>query len=402
MKPRIILISAICFIAVAAVNALNYTRTDNEVDSNKETSDYQAAVIQIPNALPPDSAGSGNIKLALILDTSNSMDGLIDQAKTQLWKFVNELSKASVDGVKPSLQIALYEYGNDGLSNRSGFVRMVSPFTNDLDEISAKLFSLTTNGGSEFCGEVIQQSVSALNWEGPENNLRLIFIAGNEPFNQGNYSYKEACSKAVFSGINVNTIYCGEYEEGISTFWQSGAVAGNGNYMSIEQDRKTVFYETPYDKLLDSLNTQLNSTYLYYGSQADYRQQNQLEQDNNSGFFGSANKAERSVSKAGNFYLNSSWDLVDAYNDKSIDIYKIEDMAWPEHLRAVPMQTRIQMIEENNSRRIRVKTEILEINKQRLMYIDKLKVAAGDTYSLDEAMLKAIREQAAAKGFVFL
>jgi len=329
------------------------------------------------------------------------MDGLIDQAKTQLWKFVNELSKASVDGAKPILQIALYEYGNDGLSSRNGFVKLIASFTNDLDEISSKLFSLSTNGGSEFCGEVIQQSVSSLNWEGGENDLKIIFIAGNEPFNQGSYSYKEACSKAVNNGIYVNTIYCGAYEEGISTFWQSGAVAGNGNYMCIEQDRKTVFYDTPYDKILDSLNTELNSTYLYYGAQAQYRQENQYAQDNNSGYFGSANKAERSVSKAGSFYNNSSWDLVDAYNDKSIDVYKIQNSSWPEHLRAIPIQSRILIIEDMNVRRMQIKTQILDINRLRLSYIDKLKVASGDQNSLDEAMLKAIREQAVKKGFVF-
>lgn len=402
MKPRIVLISAICFIAVAATSALNYRRSARDSDFITQQIELEPATIHIPASTPPDSTTPGNIKLALILDTSNSMDGLIDQAKTQLWKFVNELSKASSNGIKPSLQIALYEYGNDRLSSRSGYVKMISPFTKDLDEISSKLFSLSTNGGSEFCGEVIHQSVSELNWDGSDNSLRLIFIAGNEPFNQGSYSYKEACTQAVSNGINVNTIYCGEYEEGISSFWQSGAVTGNGNYMSIEHDRKTVFYETPYDKLLDSLNTELNGTYLYYGSEAVFREQNQYEQDKNSEIFGSANKAERSVSKAGNFYQNSTWDLVDAYNDKSIDLYKIEEKQWPDHLRALPMQTRIQMIEANNARRIRIKNEILEINQQRLMYIDKLKVASGDTHSLDEAMLIAIREQATAKGFVFL
>ena len=30
-----------------------------------------------------------HIKVALLLDTSNSMDGLIDQAKAQLWDIVN-------------------------------------------------------------------------------------------------------------------------------------------------------------------------------------------------------------------------------------------------------------------------------------------------------------------------
>ena len=39
------------------------------------------------------------IMIALLLDTSNSMDGLIDQAKSQLWKIVNEVAAAkSGDG----------------------------------------------------------------------------------------------------------------------------------------------------------------------------------------------------------------------------------------------------------------------------------------------------------------
>src|SRR6188768_3999938 len=57
-----------------------------------------------------------SIMLALLLDTSNSMDGLIDQAKSQLWKIVNELAGAKCgNGERPKIRIALYEYGNDGL-----------------------------------------------------------------------------------------------------------------------------------------------------------------------------------------------------------------------------------------------------------------------------------------------
>src|SRR5918993_4131129 len=62
------------------------------------------------------------IMLALLLDTSNSMDGLIDQAKSQLWKIVNEVAAAKTgDGKQQNIKIALYEYGNDGLSSDEGF-----------------------------------------------------------------------------------------------------------------------------------------------------------------------------------------------------------------------------------------------------------------------------------------
>ena len=42
------------------------------------------------------------IKVALLLDTSNSMDGLINQAKTQLWEIVNELSYAKCEEQEPN------------------------------------------------------------------------------------------------------------------------------------------------------------------------------------------------------------------------------------------------------------------------------------------------------------
>ena len=86
------------------------------------------------------------IMIALLLDTSNSMDGLIDQAKSQLWKIVNEVAVAkSVDGKRPNIKIALYEYGNDNLSANEGFIRQVSTLSEDLDVLSEKLFSLKTN-----------------------------------------------------------------------------------------------------------------------------------------------------------------------------------------------------------------------------------------------------------------
>ena len=61
---------------------------------------------------PPPSP---TIQIAILLDTSNSMDGLIDQAKTQLWNIVNEFIRAKKDGKPPAMQVALFEYGKKTL-----------------------------------------------------------------------------------------------------------------------------------------------------------------------------------------------------------------------------------------------------------------------------------------------
>ena len=168
-----------------------------------------------------DSSDSYKIQLALLLDVSGSMNGLIEQAKAKLWQVVNELSSARVENQAPNLEIALYIYGGDDLKKQEGYVKQLTEFTTDLDLISEHLFALTTNGGEEYCGTVINSSLN-LNWSKRSQDLRMIFIAGNEEFNQGALPYQQACKLAVAKDIIVNTIFCGNHLEGINTYWKNG------------------------------------------------------------------------------------------------------------------------------------------------------------------------------------
>lgn len=72
----------------------------------------------------PDKAKKDDravIQIALLLDTSSSMDGLINQARTYLWNIVNDMTLARQNGKLPHIQIALYEYGNTRLSYNDSF-----------------------------------------------------------------------------------------------------------------------------------------------------------------------------------------------------------------------------------------------------------------------------------------
>ncbi|MEA2489658.1 MAG: hypothetical protein QOH21_1450, partial [Acidobacteriota bacterium] len=176
------------------------------------------------------------IQVAILLDTSSSMDGLIDQARTQLWRVVNELATAKKQGASPDLQVALYEYGNDGLSAEKGYVRKVLPLTNDLDRVSEELFALKTNGGEEYCGKVIAEAVKGLDWSISNHDLKIIFIAGNEAFTQGSVDFRDSCKTAITRGIVVNTIFCGDQQSGIDTHWKDGADLADGRFTSIDQN----------------------------------------------------------------------------------------------------------------------------------------------------------------------
>lgn len=338
------------------------------------------------------------IMLALLLDTSNSMDGLIDQAKSQLWKIVNELAAAKCgDGTQPDIKIALYEYGNDGLPESEGYIRQVSPLSDDLDVISEKLFSLRTNGGNEFCGHVIRTSLNQLAWSASEADLKMIFIAGNEPFTQGSVSYQLACSQAKEKGVVVNTIFCGDFNEGILTNWKSGADLTGGTFMSIQQNSKTVYIPTPYDDKIAALNDQLNTTYIYYGKTGSYKKSQQVVQDNNAESYGMSNKAERAVSKSSHAYKNSSWDLVDAAkdNEKVITETKAEDL--PAEMKSMTVEQRKVYVQQKTVERKKIQDEILLLNKQRQEYISKNASQQSKDAMLDASMMKSIKQKGNAK-----
>lgn len=339
------------------------------------------------------------VQIALLLDTSNSMDGLLNQAKSQLWDIVNEFSLAKCGNeTRPNLQIALYQYGNDNLSAGEGYIQQVLGFSSDLDEISEKLFSLTTNGGEEYCGKVLQTSLHQLPWNKDPDLLRMIFIAGNEPFDQGRYNYRTALANANEKDVVVNTIFCGNYELGISTDWKNGAALTGGEYMAIDHNKEVVHITTPYDDIIIKLNSKLNKTYISYGSMGKAKYMAQETQDNNALEMQEAVAVKRAVSKSSRLYNNKKWDLVDAYEDEEFEISSIENDELPLELQGRNEKEIKTYVETKKSEREQIQKEIQEYNTKRLAYISENQTN-DKSGELENAMIKAIKKQAASKNY---
>jgi len=339
------------------------------------------------------------IKVALLLDTSNSMDGLINQAKAQLWEIVNELSYAKYGIQKPDLEIALYEYGNDHLESSDGFVRQVLAFNSDLDEISEKLFSLTTNGGKEYCGQVISASLKELAWGENNNDLRLIFIAGNEPFTQGKINYKEAISDAKEKDVIINTIFCGNYIQGISEMWKEGANLGGGDYMTINQNKKVIHIITPYDNDIIILNKKLNKTYIYFGNKGAVQYEKQAMQDKNATKFSSSVSVGRAISKSNRFYKNSSWDLIDKSEDEIIDYSEIKRIDLPKDLQKMSDIELKGHVEKLKEERLLIKKRVNQLDKKRRTFIAKKQQKSTKENELESVIINAIKKQATKKNY---
>ncbi len=343
------------------------------------------------------------IQLAILLDTSNSMDGLIDQARNQLWRVVDEFSKARRNGHSAHLEVAVFEYGNDRLSAENGYIRKVTDLTGDLDRVSEALFSLTNNGGSEYCGQVIHQATKQLQWSRSEHDIRAIFIAGNEPFSQGPVPYREAVTKAKAAGIIVNTIHAGSYDEGRSSGWQDGAMLAGGDYMSIDHNHRIAHVAAPQDARIAELNQALNETYIPYGKQGHSGKQRQLEQDANTLGISPALLAKRAKSKAGSLYSNSQWDLVDAVKDDEQALQNLEESALPAEMSGMNPQQRAAYVSGKAAEREQIKQEIAELGQARDRFIaeSKKQTAENPQATVDDALVSSIRKQGASKDYRF-
>jgi hypothetical protein len=352
----------------------------------------------MPSPTSKKATAQPKIQAAILLDVSGSMDGLIEQAKAQLWNMVTTMGKAKCNtGVDPSIEIALYEYGRDNNDVAKGYIKQLSGFTNDLDSLSKILFSLRTNGGTEYCGHVIKTSLDELPWDNNAESYKVIFIAGNEDFLQGSIKYTDACAIARQKGVIVNTIYCGDRMQGIREHWNLLGECGNGSFTNINQNDKIDDIPTPYDSLLITLNGDLNNTYLAYNFRGTQKLQEVVIVDKaNYAMSKSAGLKRAKVKANSKVYNNATWDLIDAKNRDGVGFLdKIDKKELPDSLKNKSTEELKKIVDEKAKQRSATQKQIEELNTKRDAYIatEKAKNATKTNTNLETEVEKIIKEQ---------
>jgi len=353
-----------------------------------------------PTPAPVPSSGP-KIQLALLLDTSGSMDGLIDQARSRLWNVVNALDSASFHGATPQLEVAVYEYGNDHISGEVGHIRRVVGFTAELDDVSKALFSLSTHGGSEHAPQAIVRAADELEWKAGEGVLRVLYVAGNESFQQGPVAWTTALDVASARGVVVNTVFCGDAGEMDAPLWKAAAARGRGRHFVIDHTSRIVDPTTPYDAEIGELGRSINETYLGYGSKGRDGVANQMAQDDNA--FGSGSMVARGLSKSSGSYVNPSWDLVDAVEKGVVDLEQMNEDELPEALAGMTAPERARAVATRKAERTTIASRLAELRTEREGFLATARTDAGSGVgtggALDGAMIEAITEQALRAGF---
>lgn len=364
------------------------------------------ALALLPTALfaAPKAEPSKPVDVVLCLDTSNSMDGLIDSAKRKLWAIVNDLAKLEPT---PSLRVALYSYGNNTYDAKKGWVRREVELTTDLDEVYKRINALrcAAPGSDEFVARVTRDALAELKWSDDKDGLKLIFVCGNEPVDQDKeVSLDTVAATAREKGVLINTIYCGLANHPEAAGWSAFAAKCNGKYASIDQNKVTAeaVVKTPYDEEIEKLGTKINGTYVWYGLKGTEGRDKQFAADGAAKNALGGAAAERSITKAGGLYRNAECDLIDRMkSEKEFDLKKLKEEELPDELRKLKADERLPYLKKKAAEREEIQKKVAQLSTQRALFIEEMRAKQPKPpaeKALDEALRSILREEAKTKG----
>lgn len=342
--------------------------------------------------------GSPRIQIAILLDTSGSMDGLIDQTRREIWDTVTTLTRASRDGKKPKIDLALYKYGIVD-HPETGYVQQVAPFTDALDLLSARLMELQTTGSEEYCGQVIHDAVNDLGWSTNPDDMKMIFIAGNESFDQGPFRPHAAIAEARAKGITVTTIHCGPEDQAVTEGWRQAAVAGAGQALQINHNEAVVQIAAPQDKEIMELGDELEKTYVPYGAAGVANASTrgaQVQQQKALKTYASSTIARNEVCNGlddgcEGLIDNRGWDLVSA-NAAGTDVGALPGL--PDSVKAMTPEQRKAWLDAQKAKRDQLQARIHELGIERDRFVAQARQKAAGAGTAGQAMIGSVRQQA--------
>lgn len=355
-----------------------------------------ASIKSASTAKPTDKK---TLEMVFVLDTTGSMGGLIEGAKTKIWSIVNDVMQRKD---RPNVKIGLVAYRDNG----DAYVTKITPLTDDLDKVYTNLMDFRAEGGGDTPENVrraLAEAVDKPDWSGKNPNIaQIIFLVGDAP-PHNDYVQEpdvlDTTAKAVKQNMIINTIQCGNLS-GTQEIWQTIAQRGEGKYFAIAQDGGVQAIATPYDSRLAELAGKISNTYITYGSSARQRA-NAVEITSNESRVATdapmSAQADRAVNKAVNSRAYKE-DLIQDIENETIKLEDVKEEELPENLKKLPPAERKKEVEKRIAERKAIKAEILELSKKRDEFIKAERAKLGKQDGFDAAVNKALSEQMLRKG----
>ena len=346
-------------------------------------------------AVEQTKAKEKDVEIVFVLDTTGSMGGLIQGAKTKIWSIVNEVMQTHKDS---KVKIGLVAYRDRG----DVYVTKVTQLSENLDEIYSVLMGYKAQGGGDDPEDVrkaLHESLEVIQWSTPRENLsQIIFLVGDAPphddYNDSPDT-SDTAKKAKSRGIIINTIQCGDMPK-TDYYWKAIAQFGGGEYFHISGDGGVKVVTTPYDDKLYELNKRIDKTYITYGS-SEERSEAVKKFDSEKYSMEAAPveaKASRDINKAINKYSYSKEDLVQAVENNEISLKDIKDNELPENMQKMSLKAREGYIQSIIDTRKEIREEIIKVSREREQYIlEQEKKGTAGKSEFDSAVSEVLKKQ---------
>ncbi len=353
---------------------------------------------------PSPAPAKPRIEVAFVLDTTGSMGGLIEGAKTKIWSIANELVSAKPS---PEIRIGLVAYRDRGDS----YVTRIHDLSTDLDAVYGQLRSLVADGGGdgpESVNQALADAVHKLSWSTDRKALKLVFLVGDAPPHMDypqDTPYARTVEEAVKKDIVVDTVQCGADGE-TARVWQDIARRGEGKFVALGQSGDMVAVSTPLDEKIATLSRELGATAIGYG--ADARRKEVAAKVSVAAAAPAAVAADKATfaarGGAAGAVVTGEGDLVADVLVGKVEVEEVKPAELPEELRALTPDQRSARVKAQIAKRAELERQVNELVKQRdeLVLAERKKLEASDAKdSFDGQVARTVREHAAKKGFTY-
>lgn len=314
-------------------------------------------------------------QIAILIDTSGSMQGLINQVRDGLWGTLNSLDTLTKDGEAADVELALYEYGSGAVSAEAGYIRQLVGLTTDHTLIAEKLFKTQATGSQEYVGQVLTQSANDLAWSTDLADFKSIVLAGNETIFQGSVDPIQAAIGLKNKSIVLNTIFAGSETSHIFKEWSDLSQTGLGGTLNIDHNNGPSHIDSPFDDEIIQVTQDINKTFLPFGQFGQTEYDRMLDMDRSVRNSGRGSYIGWGSYRSGGFgqRTTSSWDLVSAYRLGHLDLATIPDSSLPVALRGLSIAEKLEIIKLTDKKRKDLEDKLSDLQKKREAYVQSVR-----------------------------
>jgi len=284
-------------------------------------------------------------------------------------------------------------------------VTQVLPLTEDLDKVYTRLMQFQAGGGGDTPEDVRQalaDGVQKAGWSQSRKGLaQIIFLVGDAP----PHAYENepdvlvTTAAATRKNMIVNTIQCGNDSE-TARVWNSIAQNGQGKFFAIAQDGGVETIRTPYDDQLSQLGQKIGSTYVSYGA-APLREAKTADAASTESTMANSAAPSAQAERAYNKALNKDaydGDLIQDIENGKTKLEDVKTTDLPTEFQKMSSDDRQKAVETRLAERKQIRSQIVDLSKQRDAYIAAERKKSGKQNGFDTAVSTALAEQLSSKG----